>query len=135
MFSKLIRTLVILGGGAGRLGGGFSPPPNDLITNVSKFSRHLLVCHVVQSDYMWSSTFPNNNLLASQIGQRKVVHAFYFIRKLGKKKLIICVASSALSLKKCAGNMPHIDFVFRKVRKMNLKLLNNSKESVSHAFF
>ena len=52
MFSKLIRTLVILGGGAGRLGGGFSPPPNDLITNVSKFSRHLLVCHVVQSDYM-----------------------------------------------------------------------------------
>ena len=30
--------------------------------------------------------------------------------------------------------MPHIVFLFRKVRKMILNLLNNSKESVNHAF-
>ena len=57
------------------------------------------------------------------------------------KKLIIRLASSALSLKKmCAftffiGNTPHIAFLFRKVRKMILNLFNNSKESVNHAFF
>ena len=32
-------------------------------------------------------------------------------------------------------NMPHIVFLLRKVRKMNSKLLNDSKESVNHAFF
>ena len=62
-------------------------------------------------------------------------------QSLGKKKLIICLASSALSLKKCAHlhfllEICHIlFFLFRKVCKMILNLLDNFKESVNHAFF
>ena len=60
---------------------------------------------------------------------------------LGKKKIdYLFSVERPLFKEMCAftffiGNMPHIVFLFRKVRKMNLKLLNNSKESGNHALF
>ena len=59
---------------------------------------------------------------------------------LGKKIDYLLSVERPLFKKMCAfsffiGIMPHIVFLFRKVRKMILNLLNNSKEIVNHAFF